>query len=147
MFWYSLPLTLLAVTISVTWTAINFALIHHSVKLRRELTKAHNKTAGIVQQIFTGLAKFRVQGNEEQAYHLWAKNFVNEWNWNWKIRWQGNYTSLLGMIQSTACTLLMYFVVMHYVNELDADGKIIKKASTTLRSLRFNLLTADSTAR
>ena len=137
MFWYSLPLTLLAVTISVTWTIISFALIHHSVKLRRELTQAHNKTAGIVQQIFTGLAKFRVQGNEEQAYHLWAKNFVNEWNWNWKIRWQGNYTSLLGMIQSTACILLMYFVVMHYVNELDADGKIVKEGINYATFLAF----------
>ena len=78
MCWYSLPLTALAVTISLTWTAINFLFIRRSIKLNRELTKAHNKISGIVQQIFEGLAKFRVQGNEEQAYHLWGKHFEVE---------------------------------------------------------------------
>ena len=135
MLWYSLPLT--AVTISVTWTALSFVFIRRSIKLNRELTKAHNKTAGIVQQIFTGLAKFRVQGNEEQAYSLWGKHFAEEWKWKLKIRWQGNYVSILGMIQSTACTLLIYFVVMHYVNELDANGKIIKEGINYATFLAF----------
>lgn len=137
MCWYSLPLTALAVTISVTWTAISFLFIRRSIRLNRELTKAHNKTSGIVQQIFTGLAKFRVQGNEEQAYSLWGKHFAEEWKWKLKIRWQNNYTAILGMIQSTACTLLIYVVVMHYVNELDADGKIIKEGINYATFLAF----------
>ncbi len=137
MLWYSLPLTALAVGISVTWTALNFVFIRRSIKLNRELTKAHNKTAGIVQQIFTGLAKFRVQGNEEQAYSLWGKHFAEEWKWKLKIRWQGNYVSILGMIQSTACTLLIYVVVMNYVNELDTDSKIIKEGINYATFLAF----------
>ena len=138
MCWYSLQLTALAVTISLTWTAISFLFIRRAIKLNRELTQAHNKTAGMVQQIFTGLAKFRVQGNEEQAYSLWGKNFAEEWKWKWKLRWQDNYTTILGMIHSTICTLLIYFVVMHYVNELDADGKIIKEGINYATFLAFN---------
>ena len=67
MCWYSLKLTALAIGISFAWSLVSALLIRRIIKFQRELTTAHNKTTGILQQIFAGLAKFRIQGNEEQA--------------------------------------------------------------------------------
>ncbi len=137
MCWYSLKLTALAIGISFIWSLVSALLIRRIIKFQRALTTAHNKTTGILQQIFAGLAKFRIQGNEEQAYHLWGKSFSVEWNQKLKLRWQSNYTSIIGIIQASLSTLLMYYVVMHYVNELDADGKIIKEGITYASYIAF----------
>ena len=43
-----------------------------------KMVAAKNLTSGLVQQIFTGLPKFRISGSEEQAYFLWSKVFGEE---------------------------------------------------------------------
>lgn len=137
MCWYSLKLTALALAISFVWSLVSAVLIRRIIKFQRELTFAHNKTTGILQQIFAGLAKFRVQGNEEQAYNLWGKSFSVEWNQKLKLRWQINYTSIIGIFQASLSTLLMYYFVMHHVNELDTDGRIVQEGITYASYIAF----------
>uniref|UniRef100_UPI0025EB3FE9 ATP-binding cassette domain-containing protein n=1 Tax=Selenomonas sp. TaxID=2053611 RepID=UPI0025EB3FE9 len=80
-------------------------------------------TAGVIQQIFTGLAKFRLQGAEAQAFYLWSKAFGEEWNWNLKLRWLANYRTVLRAIQPLLVTLIFYLVVTSDMQEAVKEGK------------------------
>ena len=118
---------------SLTFTALGVWLIHfliisliyyYTLNIQRKLVSSSNKTAGTVQQIFAGLAKFRVQGAEEQAYQLWSKDFGEQWKWNLKLRWLNNYTTIINTIQPFILTMLLYYIAIVGINENGASGGI-----------------------
>ena len=76
MCWYSMKLTAVAVVIWLIWCVITVAIYWRVLSYQRKLISATNAEAGLVQQIFAGLSKFRVHGAEEQAYNLWSKVLV-----------------------------------------------------------------------
>ncbi len=117
MCYYSLKLTATAMLIWLIYTVAMILIYRRVVTYQSGLIEAKNKTAGIVQQIFTGLAKFRIQGAEEQAYYLWSKAFGEEWKWNLKLRWQGNYNGIISGMQPFILTMILYYVVIYVVNE------------------------------
>ena len=82
MFYYSVKLTGAALLIWFVYALISFFILNRLIHFNRKQTQAFNETAGILQQIFTGLTKFRVKGAEEDAYNLWGKKFGEEWKWN-----------------------------------------------------------------
>ncbi len=127
MCWYSFKLAMLVLFSSVVLTLISALFVYKSVSLQRKFTTAHNKTAALLQQIFTGLAKFRTAGAEEHAFRLWGERFADEWRWNYKLRWNLNY-----------------FVTMNYVNEVDPEpGAIVKEGITYASFLAFQAAAAS----
>ncbi len=121
MCYYSLKLTATAMLVWIFYTGLMILIYRRVVTYQSGLIEAKNKTAGLVQQIFTGLAKFRIQGAEEQAYYLWSKAFGEEWKWNLKLRWQGNYSGIISGMQPFILTMILYYVVIYVVNE-NAQG-------------------------
>lgn len=116
---------------SLTFTALGVWLIHfliisliyyYTLNIQRKMVSSSNKTAGTVQQIFAGLSKFRVQGAEEQAYHLWSKDFGEQWKWNLKLRWLNNYTTIINTIQPFILTMLLYYIAIVGISKTGADG-------------------------
>ena len=126
MCWYSLKLTAAALAIWIVYFVVVAFIYRRVLRFQRELIQAGNKTAGQVQQIFAGLAKFRIQGAEEQAYYLWSKVFGRQWNWNLKLRWQGNYNGIIASIQPFILTLLLYYTAVYGMRETTADGQIVQ---------------------
>jgi len=137
MCWYSLPLTAVAVVLWIITGGCNLWLVWRMLRFQRGLTAARNSTAGILQQIFTGLTKFRVHGAEEQAYHLWGRAFAVEWQQNLSLRWQYNWSTILGTIQPILLTLLMFYVVMYHVNKVSDDGQILQVGISYASFLAF----------
>lgn len=109
MCYYSVKLTVVAVVIWLLYIVIVGFFLHRLVRAQREMTKAKNTTQGILQQIFTGLVKFRVRGAEEQAYHLWGEKFADEWKWNYAARWLKNYNTIITAVQPVLLSLLLYY--------------------------------------
>ncbi len=116
---------------SLTFTALGIWLIHfliisifyyQTLKIQRNMINNANQTAGTVQQIFAGLAKFRVQGAEEQAYQLWSKDFGEQWKWSYKLRWLENYTSIINTVQPFILTMLLYYIAITGVNSSDGNS-------------------------
>ena len=124
MCWYSLKLTAAAVVIWLMYCLINVFIYRRVIHFQRNMTAAVNKTAGIVQQIFNGLAKFRVQGAEEQAYYLWSQAFSEEWKWNLKLRWQGNYNMIISSVQPFILTMLLYYITVYGMQTTNPDGSV-----------------------
>ena len=81
------------------------------ITYERNLIKAKNNISGIVQQIFTGLAKFRIAGAEDQAFNLWSRLFTEEWRWNLALRWQSNYSTIITAVQPLIITMILYDVI------------------------------------
>lgn len=147
MCWYSFTLAILVLFISVVLTLISALFVYKSISLQRKFTTAHNKTAALLQQVFTGLAKFRTAGSEEHAFRLWGERFANEWRWNYKMRWNNNYLGIISVIQVSLYTLLVYFVTMNYVNETDPEtGIIVKEGITYASFLAFQAAAASFNA-
>ncbi len=113
MCWYSMKLTAVAVVIWLIWCVITVAIYCRVLSYQRKLISATNAEAGLVQQIFAGLSKFRVHGAEEQAYNLWSKVFGETWRWNLALRWQNNYNSIIGAAQPFILTMVLYYFAVY----------------------------------
>ncbi|MBR1886439.1 MAG: ATP-binding cassette domain-containing protein, partial [Schwartzia sp.] len=116
MAYYSLKLAAVAVLLWLLYGLLMGWILGRNIEAERNMTTAKNATSGIVQQIFAGLSKFRVQGMEEQAYYLWSKAFGEEYKWNYKKRWQTNYMEILVAVQPMLLSLALYFFVFKYIN-------------------------------
>lgn len=143
MCWYSFTLAILVLFISLVMTLVSSLFVYKSVSLQRKFTTAHNKTAALLQQVFTGLAKFRTAGAEEHAFRLWGEHFAEEWRWNYKLRWNNNHLGVVSVAQFSLYTLLVYFVTMNYVNEVNPEtGMIVKEGITYASFLAFQAAAA-----
>ena len=117
MCYYSVKLTGVALLIWIIYALISFFILNRLIDFNRKQTKAFNETAGILQQIFTGLTKFRVKGAEEDAYNLWGKKFGEEWKWNYAVRWQKNYTTILSAMQPILLSMILYYFAFKEIVE------------------------------
>lgn len=109
MCYYSWKLTTVALVIWIVYLVLSSFVISRLVRSERNMTVAKNKTSGILQQIFTGLVKFRGKGAEEQAYHLWGEKFAEEWKWNYSARVLKNYNAVIAAVQPIILALALYY--------------------------------------
>ena len=126
MCYYSLKLTAAAVVVWFIYAIITAFIYRRVINFQRNLIAANNKEAGIVQQIFKGLAKFREHGAENQAFRLWSEVFGETWKWNLKLRWQGNYNSIIGSVQPFILTMCLYYIAVYGMNEVGPNGQQIQ---------------------
>ncbi len=117
MCWYSLKLTGAALLLWIVYFIVIGFCYRRVLSFQRELIGAKNKTAGRIQQIFSSLPKFRIQGAETRAFYLWTEKFGEEWKWNLNLRWQNNYNSVIAMGQPVFLNMLLYYFVMNSVND------------------------------
>lgn len=129
MFWYSWKLTLGALAVWAIYMLIIAFVYRRLINFQREMLKASNRTAGLLQQIFSGLAKFRVHGAEVQAFHTWAKIFGEEWKWKMRLRWQNNYNGIISAIQPFILNMLLYYTAFYGMQEATATGQVVKTMS------------------
>ena len=138
MCYYSLKLTAAAVGVWLAYGAFVALVLRRALFIQRKLIEAGNKSAGTVQQIFAGLAKFRVQGAEVQAYNLWSDTFGERWNWSLKLRWQNNYTSIIASMQPFVLTMILYWVAVYGMNEVGPDGKTVQSGISYAQFIAFS---------
>ena len=131
MCYYSWKLTAAAIAIWLVYLILSGFVISRLVASERNMTEAKNKTSGILQQIFTGLVKFRVKGAEEQAYHLWGKKFAEEWKWNYSARVLKNYNVVIAAVQPIMLALALYYLGLRELAEAPA-ASAAKGAAKTL---------------
>lgn len=126
MCYYSLKLTAAAVAVWIVYAIITAFIYRRVIGFQRNLIDANNREAGIVQQIFKGLAKFREHGAENQAYWLWSSVFGETWKWNLKLRWQSNYNAIIGSVQPFILSMLLYYIAVYGMNEVGPNGQTVQ---------------------
>ncbi len=138
MCYYSFKLTAAAIAVWAVYSVFVALVLRRVLFFQRKIIEAGNKSAGTVQQIFAGLAKFRVQGAEEQAFSLWTQAFGEHWNWSLKLRWQDNYTSIIASIQPFILTMILYWIAVYGMNEVGPDGKTVQTGIGYAQFIAFN---------
>lgn len=138
MCYYSLKLTAAAVGVWLVYSVFVFFIYRRAMHFQRNLVAAENRTAGTVQQIFAGLSKFRIQGAEEQAYHLWSRDFGEQWNWNLKLRWQKNYAAIVSSIQPLVLTMLLYYIAVYGMKAVGPDGRTVQNSIGYAQFIAFS---------
>ena len=146
MCWYSLKLTAVAVAVWAVWFMITAMIYGRVLFFQRKLIAANNAEAGLVQQLFTGLAKFRVHGAEEQAFHLWSKVFGETWRWNLALRWQNNYNTIIGAAQPFILTMVLYYMAVNGLQEPLREGTVASTAAGGMGYAQFLAFEAAFTA-
>ena len=126
MCYYSLKLTGVALVVWFIYAIITAFIYRRVIGYQRSLIAAHNAEAGLVQQIFAGLSKFREHGAEKHAFYLWSKVFGETWNWNLKLRWQSNYNMIIGSVQPFILTMALYYIAVYGMNEVGANGQTVQ---------------------
>ncbi|SDP12734.1 NHLP bacteriocin export ABC transporter permease/ATPase subunit [Selenomonas ruminantium] len=109
MCYYSMKLTGIALLVWLIYLSIFAFLLYRLTKAQKEMTAARNRTSGVLAQIFTGLAKFRTKGTEEQAYHLWGEQFALELSQNIRVRRLKNIGTVLAAMQPLLLMLILYY--------------------------------------
>lgn len=125
MVYYSLKLAAAAVVVWLVYCVITAFIYRRVIHMQREHIAASNKEAGMIQQIFAGLSKFRVQGAENQAFWLWSKVFGEEWKWNLALRWQSNYNMLIGSVQPFILQMLLFYLAVYGLDHI-VNGKVVQ---------------------
>ena len=128
MCYYSWKLTAAALAIWLVYLLFSGFVISRLVESERHMTLAKNKTSGILQQIFTGLVKFRVKGAEEQAYHLWGENFAEEWKWNYRARALKNWNTSVAAVQPILLAMALYYLGLRELAEAGGGAAAAKQA-------------------
>lgn len=126
MCYYSLKLTAVAVAVWFVYAIITAFIYRRVIGFQRNLIAANNAEAGLVQQIFAGLSKFREHGAEKHAFYLWSKVFGETWKWNLKLRWQSNYNMIIGSVQPFILTMALYYIAVYGMNEVNAQGQTVQ---------------------
>ena len=126
MCYYSLKLTAVAIVVWFVYAIITAFIYRRVIGFNRKLIAANNQEAGMVQQIFAGLAKFREHGAEKQAYYLWSKVFGETWKWNLKLRWQSNYNQIIGSVQPFILSMALYYIAVYGITEVGPNGQTIQ---------------------
>lgn len=126
MCYYSLKLTGVAIAVWFVYAIITAFIYRRVIGFQRSLIAANNAEAGLVQQIFAGLSKFREHGAEKHAFYLWSKVFGETWKWNLKLRWQSNYNMIIGSVQPFILTMALYYIAVYGMNEVNANGQTVQ---------------------
>ena len=128
MCYYSAKLTGIALCIWLVYVIVSGVLLSQVVEAEHQKADAKNKTAGMLSQIFTGLATFRTKGAEEQAYHLWGDLFATEFRHNYRSRRLKNYGTIISAVEPIFLSLVLYYYgLMEMVNSAgNVENEIAK---------------------
>jgi ATP-binding cassette subfamily C protein len=109
MFYYSTKLSLRVLVPWIVYLVLSGFAYQKLVSLSEKKVEATNKTSSRTLQVLSGLSKFKLQGAEDSAFHLWAQTFGEEWSWKLKTRWRESFVTILNAVQPTVTTLVVYW--------------------------------------
>ncbi len=78
LFYYSVPLALIATALVAIYVAISVSVSLYGLKYQRPIYDLQGKISGQVLQFITGITKLRVAGAEVHAYAVWARGFSQQ---------------------------------------------------------------------
>jgi len=76
LFYYSVPLALVAVLIVAIQISVNVYFARTQIRKQKILASQRGKLDGIVLQLLTGITKFKVSGTEQKAFAQWFNHYL-----------------------------------------------------------------------
>ncbi len=78
LFWYSVPLALLATVLVALSLAVTITVSYINLRYQKRILALAGQLSGAVLQFITGISKLRVAGAEARAFAFWARQFAQQ---------------------------------------------------------------------
>ncbi|MEI6157856.1 MAG: ATP-binding cassette domain-containing protein, partial [Atribacterota bacterium] len=125
MFYYNVQLAGIALLLVILATAVTIFLGFRHIVFERKVVDYSNRITGLVFQLISGIAKFRVAGAEKRAFFQWSREFSEQR----KIAYQGatysNWMSTFNSFFPVMASIAIFFVVVRSGNLFLSAGAFI----------------------
>ncbi|MCI0393741.1 MAG: NHLP bacteriocin export ABC transporter permease/ATPase subunit [Chloroflexi bacterium] len=108
LFYYDTRLAWLATGLVVLAAGLTTAASYLQVHYQRQLVETQGRISGIVLQLITGIAKFRVAGAEERAFVYWAKAFSEQKRLAYQARSVANGLAVFSAVYPIVATMAIF---------------------------------------
>jgi NHLM bacteriocin system ABC transporter ATP-binding protein len=99
--WLAAGLVLVAVVVTAGASTLQ-------VRYQRQLVELQGRISGMVLQLITGIAKFRIAGAEERAFVYWARAFSEQKRTAYQARAVANSLSVFNAAYPTLATMAIF---------------------------------------
>jgi ATP-binding cassette subfamily C protein len=111
LFWYSVPLALLAVGLVLVIVITAATLGYRQMRQQNAHLQWFGRIAGMLLQFLNGIAKLRVAGAEDRAFAQWARAFAEQRRAALRIRAGNNLQATLNALFPVLCSLVLFAAV------------------------------------
>lgn len=112
LFYYDARLALFATIPVVISILVTLSLGYFQVKYERKLIDFSKEIQGLVLQLFSGIAKFRVAGAENRAFHQWSKAFSQQRQVAFKNETVANVMKTFNAFFPLLTSMLIFYLVI-----------------------------------
>lgn len=125
LFYYSKRLALFATIPVVISIAVTLGLGYFQVRYERQLVDYSKNIQGLVLQLLGGVAKFRVAGAENRAFHQWAQAFGRQRQTAFKNELVANVLKTFNAFFPLVTSMLIFYMVVSSTSVQLDPGKFI----------------------
>ncbi|SMP58040.1 NHLP bacteriocin export ABC transporter permease/ATPase subunit [Anoxynatronum buryatiense] len=125
LFYYNKRLALFATIPVVISILVTLALGWFQVRYEKKLIDFSKEIQGLVLQLFNGVAKFRVAGAENRAFHQWAKAFSQQRKVALKNETVANVMKTFNAIFPVMISMFIFYLVIKSTKSYLDPGKFI----------------------
>ena len=115
LFYYSPFLAFIAAGLVAVGFAVSLVCGYMQIRLQRSLSRLRGQLTGIVLQLLSGIAKFRVCGAERRAFAVWAKIYAKQKETTMKARRVSNTLAVFNAGFPLFCLGLIFLFAEHLV--------------------------------
>ncbi|MEN1761418.1 NHLP bacteriocin export ABC transporter permease/ATPase subunit [Anoxynatronum sibiricum] len=125
LFYYNKRLALFATIPVVVSILVTLGLGHFQLRYEKKLIDFSKDIQGMVLQLFSGVAKFRVAGAENRAFHQWTKAFSQQRQVALKNETVANIMKTFNALFPVVTSMFIYYMVIKSTKSHLDPGKFI----------------------
>lgn len=125
LFYYNKRLALFATIPVVISILVTLGLGYFQVRYEKKLIDFSKDIQGLVLQLFSGVAKFRVAGAENRAFHQWSKAFSQQRQVALKNETVANVMKTFNALFPVITSMFIYYMVIKSTKSNLDPGKFI----------------------
>jgi ATP-binding cassette subfamily C protein len=122
MFWYSWKMALWATLVIALILGATVAGSYLQLRPQREAMRLQSRSAGLVLQLLTSIAKIRVAGVEIPAFALWVRRFSEQRRLQYRSRWISNWVAAFNAAMPLVSYLIIFYVALPLITETRTLG-------------------------
>lgn len=122
LFYYSIPLALLAIgaaVVIILVTSVSGAILVRKV---RPLLELEGTNFGKVVQLINGVSKLRVSGAEKRAFAFWSKGYSKEIKLELSTQLIEDLVAVFNTVMPIIMTGIIFFVTVYLLNKAQVSG-------------------------
>lgn len=110
LFYYSPLLAAIAVLMVLFAALVTVSLAYGGVFYQKKVNAVAGKTAGLVFQLISGIAKLRVSGAEQRGFTRWQKIYLQQKNFSSKATQKSIFVSVANSVYPVLFSIMIYLL-------------------------------------